>query len=616
MKQNTLILIALALMTLLSGCREDSFFLDSENNGPMPENLYEITVSGFVTDEDSNPISGAEVSLVTDMAVTNEMGYFEVTGLADEQLALVTVSKPGFFKGFRTLVPSQSKTAKNRTRIQLIKRIATTSFESSSGGSATIGDKSKVTFQANSIIDSQGNAYDGPVLVYSHYIDPTDADIDQYMPGNMMARDSQEEMAILQSFGMINVELQSVTGEELNIDQPATIEVEVPPSLLSNAPATIPLWYFDESDGLWKEEGSASLNGGVYQGEVNHFTPWNCDVAEVVTFIEGQVVDGRGVSFVKIRVTDLATGAVYNAWIDTDGFFAGVVPQDTELLFEILGFCGDDDVLFSSTIGPFAEDLVNLGVFDITNNNDLTFFSGLLVDCSQVPLTSGEVYFNLPSLGYYQQVSIDDDGTFNALIPSCGMAEILVRGMNLANGLVSETISVIPDGQSVVLETIEVCIDVSPSLGSIEMNLFDLGVFAEQKLFDNCTVSINPNNNLGQTSYVFRYYELLPPVNDTITYFWLLEDANNDINNPNWVSASLFYSPPASAENSVYNKYTPGSIPFPTITVDQVANTTGELMIISFDNITIGRRTNNPDGLNDYTSFAGSNITITAVRDQ
>ena len=44
------------------------------------------------------------------------------------------------------------------------------------------------------------------------------------------------------------------------------------------APETINLWYFDEENGYWKEEGQAIKDGNKYVAEVTHFTWWNCDI--------------------------------------------------------------------------------------------------------------------------------------------------------------------------------------------------------------------------------------------------------------------------------------------------------------------------------------------------
>jgi hypothetical protein len=85
---------------------------------------------------------------------------------------------------------------------------------------------------------------------------------------------------VLQSFGMIGVTLQDAAGNKLNImsGKSASITVPIAPAQQSSAPATIALWYFDDADGLWKEQGTATKNGNVYIGTVQHFTWWKCDV--------------------------------------------------------------------------------------------------------------------------------------------------------------------------------------------------------------------------------------------------------------------------------------------------------------------------------------------------
>ncbi len=58
---------------------------------------------------------------------------------------------------------------------------------------------------------------------------------------------------------MLVVELEGAGGEKLQIapGHKVKLNMNIPQSLLASAPQNIPLWYFDETDGKWKEEGSA-----------------------------------------------------------------------------------------------------------------------------------------------------------------------------------------------------------------------------------------------------------------------------------------------------------------------------------------------------------------------
>src|SRR6185312_12452020 len=85
---------------------------------------------------------------------------------------------------------------------------------------------------------------------------------------------------VITSYGMLAVELESLTGEKLQIapGNTATLMIPVPPSVASSAPSTISLWYVNEQTGAWQEEGTAQKNGNFYVGEVKHFSFWNCDI--------------------------------------------------------------------------------------------------------------------------------------------------------------------------------------------------------------------------------------------------------------------------------------------------------------------------------------------------
>lgn len=100
------------------------------------------------------------------------------------------------------------------------------------------------------------------------------------MPGDLRGISTDGSLKTLTTYGMAAVELTGALGELLQIapGQKASLTMPIPVAILSNAPATIPLWSFDEAKGLWKEEGQAIKTGSNYVGDVSHFSFWNCDV--------------------------------------------------------------------------------------------------------------------------------------------------------------------------------------------------------------------------------------------------------------------------------------------------------------------------------------------------
>ena len=86
------------------------------------------------------------------------------------------------------------------------------------------------------------------------------------MPGNLIGLDVSGTQMALGSLGMIAVELLSDNGEELQVADNKSVEVELAlaDNQLDKAPATVPLWSFDEEKGYWVEEGVATKQGNVY----------------------------------------------------------------------------------------------------------------------------------------------------------------------------------------------------------------------------------------------------------------------------------------------------------------------------------------------------------------
>jgi hypothetical protein len=70
------------------------------------------------------------------------------------------------------------------------------------------------------------------------------------------------------------------------------------PPTTSGPPATIPLFYFNETTALWVQEGTATLAGTApnqyYEGTVSHFTYWNADQVTTTIRVIGCTQDDTG----------------------------------------------------------------------------------------------------------------------------------------------------------------------------------------------------------------------------------------------------------------------------------------------------------------------------------
>ena len=116
------------------------------------------------------------------------------------------------------------------------------------------------------------------------------------MPGSNYAENANGESGVAQMYGVVAAELYGSSGEALQLEsgKPATISYTVPSNLLGSAPSTVSMFYFDEENGYWIEEGTATLNNGVYSGEVSHFSFWGMGFWADEATLAGHIEDIGG----------------------------------------------------------------------------------------------------------------------------------------------------------------------------------------------------------------------------------------------------------------------------------------------------------------------------------
>src|SRR5215212_2800534 len=268
-------IITLVGFFLWPACRKN----DNPPNPPVDIKIN-ASVKGRVIDETGNPVSNATVKSGSFSTTTDVNGSFYFSNIQlSKEAGFVSVEKSGYFKTGRTFLTHQN--VDNYVNIQLIRRVNKGNFQSAAGGNITIQPGTTVGFPVNGLVNASTNSpYSGTVNVFGSYLDPTNPQLSAIMPGNLMALNSSDQSRLLQTYGMIAVELEGAAGEKLQLanGKLATLTATIPAAMLANAPATIPLWYFDDITGLWKEEGSATKQGSNYVGQVSHFSFWNYDV--------------------------------------------------------------------------------------------------------------------------------------------------------------------------------------------------------------------------------------------------------------------------------------------------------------------------------------------------
>ncbi len=435
---------SLLLILSLGACREDSI-IDLTEPGPIDvaKIIVEATIHGNVVDQNGIALEGVDIEIEGVSTTTDDLGYFYLETETERNKIVVKARHPSYFDA--TPVVSMQTAGTMQIRIQMQEKMQTGSFSASAGGKVTHRTGSSVEFAPDGVKTANGTNYTGEVNVYMNYIDPTAPELVEIMSGNLTALNDEDNLRVLQSYGMVDVLLESPSGEELQPTRTATLTVAVPQEIAASAPAEIPLWHFDTESGLWIEEGSARLEGDVYVGEVTHFSLWNCDIDNDPTYLCGSIISfSTGLwSQYKIKVTILSNGWTNYTYFDETGKFCGWVPSGEVLLLEIFDDCGE--LVYSDEIGPFepGDQEIFIDPSQINGSSEEVTISGSVVDCDGMPVTDGRVFIsNVDAPSSAVSLAIDADGSFSASLLSCGSTNFEYFAIDLAANLRSETFTV------------------------------------------------------------------------------------------------------------------------------------------------------------------------------
>lgn len=392
------IITGILCICLLNACKKG--FNDQQSNLPNPQQpdlttQARVSVAGFVTDENGAAVFNAVVTAGIKSAQTDNYGYFKISDVSLSKTApFISIRKEGYFSSYRTFVYKENEAA--FTRIKLVPKTIAGTFNAATGGSATTIDGGIVSLPANAVVNAGTNApYAGTVHVAAHLFKQDDAnEFNNTAPGDNRGISSDGNLQIRKSYGMMAVELTGDAGELLQIapGKEAIITTPIPAALTASAPATIPLWSFDVTKGLWKQESSATKNGNNYVGKVSHFSFWDGAVGVPLVNLTVQIVNTSlqplGNVFVLVRRVDDPTSAT-TSYTNNSGIASGGVPANTPLLLEVYNTCGSAVQVLSQNFTTTNAD-IDLGTIT-ANLGDQVTVTGTVVNCSNAPVSDGMI---------------------------------------------------------------------------------------------------------------------------------------------------------------------------------------------------------------------------------
>ena len=466
-------------------------------------NVSNSDFMGRVVDLQNNPVSGANVQIGNSTTDTDINGVFIIRDAqVYEKFAYIKVEKAGFLHGSRSVVPTAGI---NQVQIMLLPKTVTQTVSSGTAATVSLSNGAAVDL-SGAYSNADGSDYTGDVQVTLHLLNPTDEDMQQQMPGMLLAENSQNEARMLETLGMVAVELRSETGEKLNLSEGTTATITVPldPETLAGAPNEIPLWYFDEENGYWIEEGSATLQGTNYVGTVSHFSFWNCDIPTEYVNICMNITDSNNIplSNIKVDIESEFNGTGYG-YTNDSGEVCGIIPanQILNLRYYFYNICNNIEIPNSSeTVGPFSEDVTLNIILDAQEVEEyLETITGVFTTCDGDAVVNGYVEGSIGNgIPFY---SIVTDGAYEINVLSCNEnASISITGYDFDNlqstGEINYTLTS-PEtelGNLSACDTIDEFIQYSIDDGPVEYIVSNIETFVQGNYFDIQYTGENSND--------------------------------------------------------------------------------------------------------------------------
>jgi hypothetical protein len=130
-------------------------------------------------------------------------------------------------------------------------------------------------FEPASFVTAAGTAYTGTVTVEALQYDLTRPNP---IPGDFGAVYKGKQVR-LGTFGAFHLVPRDAQGQPLAMaaGKQTSMSLPIQPGQLATAPATIPLFHYDENTGLWLEDGTLTRSGATYVGKISHFSAFNAD---------------------------------------------------------------------------------------------------------------------------------------------------------------------------------------------------------------------------------------------------------------------------------------------------------------------------------------------------
>lgn len=366
------------------------------------------------------------------------------------------------------------------------------------------------------------------------YLDPETEDLLSMPGGDLLALPegadpNTDEPVILESFGMMEFNLFDQEGNEITtLSDDAEVCMKATSSLSDGD--VVPLWYYDEDLGVWREEGQGTVeerNGMLLIcGKVNHFSWWNYD----------RPIETHACMRFEMRdeLTNLPIDAI--DWNAEGATYSGTSPTRS---------CSDGDGSFDSFTVKMSTDTspesikvysyIGGSKFYLRSDNDGTY--SLVTDSSlatsfDTPDENGSCLFgSLTGTCWPLDYEEDGDGVLQVdlnninLPPAITEFEIADNLIQMGSSVPLSVTVIDPEGGDVSLSWSTYCgyygntsggsLSVNPQFGTSGTN-FQNEFNAPDTLFypaEYCEIRLEASDSLGNTSVATRWLTVTSSLN-------------------------------------------------------------------------------------------------------
>ena len=323
-------------------------------------------VTGQVVSLTNNaPVSGATVKTDKGTTTTAADGKFNVPAPVGDRTTIHVVAN-GFADALPVVRVTSGQTSNLGVKLIPI-GIATTVSVATDSSVSVPNSTARMTIPANSLVPQAGGTPVGSVTVILTPLNPA---VDpSLMPGgfNGIAAGGGSTRPI-ESFGALLMDIRDSAGTSYTLAPGETATIRIPLGTQSSTPpTTIPLWYFDETAGVWREEGTATLQGSgsnrFYEGDITRVAYWNADYLFDSIVVNGCVKDANGQVVADVRVE--TRGIDYIGTADdvtaANGTFSVAMRPNSQANLSVMEFDPQTFSLVSTSnivkVGPSATDI-------------------------------------------------------------------------------------------------------------------------------------------------------------------------------------------------------------------------------------------------------------------